>query len=353
MTGISASSYRYFGRTGVQVSPIALGAMNFGDWANNDPDQGIRIVRESLDSGINIIDTADVYSQGASESIVGEALSGGRRDEVFLATKFHGPMGTAPNRKGNSRLWLMRAVEESLERLRTDHIDLYQIHKPEDVTDLEETLAALDDLVRSGKIRYYGTTTFEPHDLVEAQWISQRRRLHRPVSEQPPYSILVRGAERATLPLAQKHGLGVLTWSPLAGGWLSGRHEEGTPTPVSTRLGRQPHRHDPEITVNQRKRELAIELGNLAREAGIPLAQLSIAFVLQHPAVSSVLLGPRTLQQLHDLLPAVDLVLDDSLLDAIDEIVAPGENVSRADEGYVPSSLTNTLLRRRSVPRSA
>ncbi|MGW4123962.1 aldo/keto reductase [Nocardia sp. NPDC004711] len=339
-------SFRYLGRTGVLVSPLTLGAMNFGAWANGDHDDAVRIIHRALDSGINVIDTADVYSQGESEEIVGKALAG-RRDDVVLASKFHGQVGNSPNSRGNSRRWIVRAVEDSLRRLRTDHLDLYQAHRPDPDVPLEETLRALDDLVTAGKIRYHGTTTFEPHQLVEAQWIATDRNLRRPATEQPPYSILARAAERATLPLAEQYGLGVLTWSPLAGGWLSGRHRNGEPVAVSSRLARQPHRHDPALAANQRKREAVDNLAKLAAEAGISLIQLSLAFVLQHPAVSTVIIGPRTLEQLEDQLDAVDIRLSFEVLDRIDDIVAPGLTISAADEGYIPPSLTDPAQRRR------
>ncbi|WP_040801990.1 aldo/keto reductase [Nocardia higoensis] len=341
-------THRYLGRTGVLVSPLTLGAMNFGAWANNDHDEAARIIHRALDAGINVVDTADVYSQGENEEIVGKALLG-RRDEVVLASKFHGQIGTDPNTRGNSRRWIVRAVEDSLRRLQTDHLDLYQVHRPDPSVPLEETLRALDDLVAAGKIRYYGTTTFEPHQLVEAQWVAEDRNLQRPVSEQPPYSILARGAEKATLPIAQKYGLGVLTWSPLAGGWLSGRYRAGESAPESTRLRRQPHRHDPELAANQRKRAAAEELAKIADDAGLSLVHLSLAFVLQHPAVSSVIIGPRTLEHLESQLGAVDVRLDADLLDRIDAVVAPGVTISPADEGYLPPSLTDAATRRRTV----
>ncbi|MFD6399084.1 aldo/keto reductase [Nocardia sp. NPDC060249] len=339
---------RHLGRTGVLVSPLTLGAMNFGAWANPDHDDAATIIHRALDAGINVVDTADVYSQGENEQIVGKALRG-RRDEVVLASKFHGQIGTDPNHRGNSRRWIIRAVEDSLRRLDTDHLDLYQVHRPDPDVPLEETLRALDDLVRAGKIRYYGTTTFEPHQLVEAQWVAQDRNLARPVTEQPPYSILARGAERATLPIAERHGLGVLTWSPLAGGWLSGRYRAGETAPESSRLNRQPHRHDPELVANQRKRAAAEELAKLADEAGISLVHLSLAFVLQHPAVSTVIIGPRTLAHLETQLGAVDVRLSTEVLDRIDEIVAPGTTLSPADEGYLPPSLTDAVNRRRTT----
>ncbi|MGV9823269.1 aldo/keto reductase [Nocardia xishanensis] len=339
---------RYLGRTGVLVSPLTLGAMNFGAWANRDHDDAAKIIHRALDAGINVVDTADVYSQGESEEIVGRALRG-RRDEVVLASKFHGQIGTDPNHRGNSRRWIVRAVEDSLRRLGTDHLDLYQVHRPDPDTPIEETLRALDDLVRDGKIRYYGTTTFEPHQLVEAQWVAQDRNLRRPATEQPPYSILARGAERATLPIAQQYGLGVLTWSPLAGGWLSGRYRAGEQAPESIRLTRQPHRHDPDLTVNKRKRAAAEELAKLAEDAGLSLVHLSLAFILQHPAVSTVIIGPRTLDHLETQLGAVDVRLNTDVLDRIDEIVAPGTTLNPADEGYLPPSLSDPVTRRRTT----
>ncbi|MGX1809257.1 aldo/keto reductase [Nocardia sp. NPDC055321] len=339
---------RYLGRTGVLVSPLALGAMNFGAWANRDHDDAVRIVHRALEAGITVVDTADVYSQGENETIVGKALAG-RRDEVFLASKFHGQIGDDPNSQGNSRRWIIRAVEDSLRRLNTDHLDLYQVHRPDPEVPLEETLRALHDLVAAGKIRYYGTTTFEPHQLVTAQWVADDRDLQRPVTEQPPYSILARGAERATLPIAAKYGLGVLTWSPLAGGWLSGRYRPGAAAAESSRLTRQPHRHDPALAANQRKRAAAEQLAVLADEAGLTLVQLALAFVLQHPAVSSVLIGPRTLDQLETQLDAVTVRLGADVLDRIDEIVAPGVTISPADEGYLPPSLTDSRTRRRTL----
>ncbi|MET8649366.1 aldo/keto reductase [Nocardia aurea] len=339
-------THRYLGRTGVLVSPLTLGAMNFGAWANRDHDDATRIIHRALDAGINVVDTADVYSQGENEEIVGKALAG-RRSEVVLASKFHGQIGTDPNTRGNSRRWIVRAVEDSLRRLGTDHLDLYQVHRPDPEVPIEETLRALDDLVTAGKIRYYGTTTFEPHQLVEAQWVAQDRNLNRPVTEQPPYSILARGAERATLPIAQQYGLGVLTWSPLAGGWLSGRYRAGEAATESSRIDRQPHRHDPELAANQRKRAAAEELAKLADDAGLTLVHLALAFVLQHPAVSTVIIGPRTLDHLETQLGSVDVRLDAEILDRIDQIVAPGVTISPADEGYLPPSLTDAATRRR------
>ena len=328
-------SYRTLGRTGVKISPLTLGAMNFGSRAVDDTDEAVRIIHRALDAGINIIDTADSYSQGESEIIVGKAVKG-RRDEVIIATKFHSQWSDGINTRGSSRRWIQQAVENSLRRLNVDHIDIYQQHKPDPEVDIAETVGALDDLVRQGKIRYYGTTTNEPHLLVEAQWAAARDGRSRPATEQTPYSILARGAERATLPVAGRYGLGVLTWSPLAGGWLSGRHVPGSEAPPSARAARQPARHDPDLPINRVKREKAIRLGELAAEAGLTLPQLAVAFVLEHPEVDSVIIGPRTYEHLEPLLDVPGITLDEAVLDAIDEIVPPGVTLNRADEGWLP-----------------
>lgn len=347
-------SYRTLGKTGVKVSPLTLGAMNFGERANGDHADAIAIIHRALDAGINIIDTADSYSQGESEIIVGKAIQG-RRDDVIVATKFHSQWSDGINTRGSSRRWIFAEVENSLRRLGTDWIDLYQQHKPDPEVDIEETVGALDDLVRQGKIRYYGTTTNEAHLLVEAQWAATRTGRSKPATEQAPYSILARGAERAVFPVAQKFALGVLTWSPLAGGWLSGRHVAGSEAPPSARAARIPARHDPTLPINRTKRELAIRLADVAAEAGLTLPELAVAFVLRHPAVSSVLVGPRTHQHLESLLHVPDIHLEDSVLDAIDEIVPPGVTINRADEGWLPPWLDSRdpAGRRRPAPRRA
>ncbi|MET8650137.1 MULTISPECIES: aldo/keto reductase [Nocardia] len=339
-------SYRTLGRTGVKVSPLTLGAMNFGSRATGDHDEAIRIIHRAFDAGINIVDTADSYSQGESETIVGKALKG-HRDNIVVATKFHSQWGDGVNTRGSSRRWIFQEVENSLRRLDIDYIDLYQQHKPDPEVDIAETVGALDDLVRQGKIRYYGTTTNEPHLLVEAQWAATRDGRSRPATEQAPYSILARGVERATLPIAGKYGLGVLTWSPLAGGWLSGRHVEGSEAGPSARAARQPDRHDPDLPINRTKRDIAIRLGELARQAGLSLPELAVAFVLNHPDVDSVIVGPRTFDHLESLLGVPDIVLDESVLDAIDEIVPPGVTLNRADEGWLPPWLKNEPASRR------
>jgi aryl-alcohol dehydrogenase-like predicted oxidoreductase len=330
----------------VQVSPLCLGAMMFGAWGNPDHDESIRIIHRALDAGINFIDTADVYSRGESEEIVAKALSGGRRDDVVLATKFHGVMGDDPNHQGNSRRWIVRAVEDSLRRLKTDHIDLYQVHRPDDDTDVEETLSALTDLVHQGKIRYAGSSTFPASNIVEAQWVARQRNLERFKCEQPPYSILVRGVEADVLPTIERHGMGAIVWSPLAGGWLSGRYRKDADLPTSSRADRLPQRFDLSIGGNQRKLEAADALGQLADEAGIPLVELALAWAINHPAVTSAIIGPRTMEHLESQLPAADLELDDELLDRIDAIVPPGVNLNPADSGYANPALEPGARRR-------
>ena len=337
--------HRSLGRTGVQVSPLCLGTMMFGAWGNRDHDDGIRIIHAALDAGINFIDTADVYARGESEEIVGKALAD-RRDDVVLATKVHGPMGEDPNQFGNSRRWTIREVEDSLRRLKTDWIDLYQIHRPEPDTDIDETLGALTDLVRQGKVRSIGSSTFPPSQIVEAQWVARDRGRERFVCEQPPYSLLVRGIEADVLPTCARYGMGVIPWSPLAGGWLSGRWRKGADTPQSTRAERMPARYDLDNPANQRKLEAADALGRLADEAGMTLIQMAIAFVINHPAVTAAIIGPRTMEQLESQLGAEEVVLDDALLDRIDEIVAPGSNLNVADAGWQNPALRPEARRR-------
>ncbi|MBC9824168.1 aldo/keto reductase [Terrabacter sp. MAHUQ-38] len=341
------TDHRTLGRTGVKVSPLTLGAMNFGAQGNPDHDESIRIIHAALDAGINVIDTADVYSQGESEVIVGKALADGRRDDVVLATKVHGRLGDDVNRFGNSRRWIIREVEDSLRRLQTDWIDLYQVHRPEPDTDIDETLGALSDLVHQGKVRYIGTSTFQPSQIVEAQHVALTRNRERPVTEQPPYSILARGVEREVLPVAQRHGLGILPWSPLAGGWLAGGHRRGEAAPPSRRAQRNPGRHDPTLPANARKLEAVHALHDLAEDAGLSLVHLSLAFVLEHPAVTSAIIGPRTLEHLESALGADKITLDPYILDRIDEIVPPGVTLNDADNGYQPPAITDAGLRRR------
>jgi aryl-alcohol dehydrogenase-like predicted oxidoreductase len=338
--------HRRLGGTGVQVSPLCLGAMMFGPWGEPNLDAGVRIVHRALDAGINFIDTADVYSRGESEEIVGKALQGGRRENVVLATKFHGAMGDDPNQAGNSRRWIMREVEASLKRLQTDWIDLYQVHRWDPWTDHEETLGALSDLVAQGKVRYIGSSTYPAKEIVNAQWIARDRHLQRFVSEQPPYSILARGIEADVLPSCQDFGMGVIAWSPLAGGWLSGRWRMGAEDLTSHRATRMPQRYDLSIAANQAKLEAADALARLAEEAGISLIHLALGFVISHPAVTAAIIGPRTIEQLESQLGAADLQLDSALLDRIDQIIPPGATVNPADSGWTNPALAATARRR-------
>jgi aryl-alcohol dehydrogenase-like predicted oxidoreductase len=348
--------YRALGRTGIHLSPLCLGAMMFGAWGEPDHDTSIRIIHRALDAGINVIDTADVYSQGESEVIVGKALAGGRRDDVILATKFHGPMdarmgqpGGDPNRRGNSRRWIVCELENSLRRLDTDWIDLYQAHRPDPDTDIEETLTALTDLRRAGKIRAFGCSTFPAHQVVESHWVAERRGLGRFVTEQPPYSLLARRVEADLLPVAQRYGMGVLPWSPLAGGWLTGRYRKGQEPPTSHRAERMPARYDLSDPANRRKLEAADAFAVLADKAGLSLIHLALAFVLRHPAVTSPIIGPRTMEQLESQLGAAEVTLPTDVLDEIDQIVPPGVTLSRSDEGYSAPELRDARLRRRPV----
>jgi aryl-alcohol dehydrogenase-like predicted oxidoreductase len=343
--------YRTLGTTGVRVSTHCLGAMMFGSWGNTDVDACVRMVHEAIDAGINFVDTADVYSAGESEQIVAKALAE-RRDEVVLASKVHGRMGPGQNDEGNSRLWITREVESSLRRLGTDHIDLYQIHRPEPETAIEETLGALTDLQRAGKIRYFGSSTFPGWQLEEAAWVAERNGLSRFRTEQPPYSIFVRQIEMDVLPVAQRLGMGVLVWSPLCRGWLTGRYRreafDRSPEARAARVGGrgmgwQFDESRPEI---QRKLDLVEELAKLAAEAGVTMTHMAIAFTLAHPGVTSAIIGPRTPEQLADLLAGADVRLEPAILDAIDELVAPGTLVDENDRGFDPWWLEADARRR-------
>jgi aryl-alcohol dehydrogenase-like predicted oxidoreductase len=338
-------NYRPLGRTGLKVSPLCLGAMMFGAWGNRDHDDSVSIIHAALDAGINFIDTADVYSAGESETIVAQAIKG-RRDELVVATKFHGRMGEDPNMAGNTRRWILRACEGSLRRLQTDYLDLYQAHRPEPDTDIDETLGALSDLVHQGKVRYLGTSTFPGSAIVEAQWVAERRHRERFVCEQPPYSILVRGVEAEILPVCQQYGLGVIPWSPLAGGWLSGKWRLGREDLSSQRAARVPGRYELSRPENQRKLEAADALAQLAEGSGMSLVHLGLAFVLNHPAVTSAIIGPRTREHLDSQLGATDVRLSEEILDRIDDIVPPGTNFSSADAGYEPPSIGQAWRRR-------
>ncbi|HTT29834.1 MAG TPA: aldo/keto reductase [Solirubrobacteraceae bacterium] len=339
-------NYRTLGSTGVKVSPLCLGAMMFGAWGNPDHDDSIRIIHRALDAGINFIDTADVYSRGESEEIVGKALAGGKRDNVVLATKVHGTMGDDPNEFGNTRRWITREIDNSLRRLGTDWIDLYQIHRPEEDTDIDETLGALTDLVRAGKVRYIGSSTFPASQIVEAQWVAERRGRERFVCEQPPYSILVRGVENDVLPTCRRHGMGVIPWSPLAGGWLTGRYRKGQDLPETHRAQRIPVRYDMSLPGNQLKLDAADALAGVADEAGLSLIEMALGFVLTHPAVTAAIIGPRTMEQLESQLAAGDVALSPEVLDRIDEIVPPGINLNPADGGWQNPALAPDARRR-------
>jgi aryl-alcohol dehydrogenase-like predicted oxidoreductase len=330
--------YRTLGRTGIKVSPYALGALALGTSVGNpDHDDSARIIHKALDAGINFIDTSDTY--GESEVAVGKALKG-RRDSVVLATKFSRPIGDDPNHQGASRRWIMTAVENSLRRLQTDYIDLYQVHRPDPDTDIEETLSALSDLIHSGKVRAVGTSAMPASNIIEAQWTAERRGLERFRTEQPPYSILSRGIEREVLPIAQRYGMGILVWGPLGQGMLTGRVRKGQQTDL-----RRAHifRH-----LNDERRIDAVEqLIPLAEKAGLPMTHLALAFAIAHPGVTSAIIGPHTMEQLDDLLAGADVTLTDEILDQIDEIVPPGTDVGTLDQAYLPPALLNSSLRRR------
>jgi aryl-alcohol dehydrogenase-like predicted oxidoreductase len=345
--------YRVLGGTGIEVSAQCLGTMMFGAIGNPDHDDCVRITHAALDAGINFVDTADMYGAGESEEIVGKALRG-RRDDVVLATKVHFPMGDGPNRGGNSRRWITYEVEQSLRRLGTDWIDLYQIHRPDQTTDIEETLGALTDLVHAGKIRAFGCSSFPAQDIVAAHWAAERHGLLRFRSEQPPYSILARGIERALLPTCQRYGMGVLTWSPLGWGFLTGRYRKGQPVDLTSgRAALNNGRFDPSLPVNARKLELVEDLVELASGIGVSLPELAIAFPVAHPAVTSVIIGPRTMDQLTSALKAAEVTLEDATLDRIDEIVPPGTDVYRADGAWQPPSIAEATLRRLPVDERA
>jgi len=340
--------YRTLGRTGIKVSPYCLGAMMFGAAGNPDHDDSIRIIHKALDAGINFIDTADLYSHGESEEIVGKALKG-RRDSVVLATKARMAMGhdtggatdADPNRQGASRRWLVRALDDSLRRLQTDHVDLFQIHRPDPDTDIEETLSVLSDLVHAGKVRAIGTSSLPASDIVEAQWVAERRGLQRFRTEQPPYSILNRGIEREVLPVCERYGMGTLVWSPLAGGLLTGRYRKGQQ--ASTYRSRYGFRH-----LSDERRLGAVEqLIPLAQDNGMSLTHMAMAFAIAHPGVTSAIIGPRTMEHLDDTLAGAKTTLTDEILDRIDEIVPPGTDVGTLDMAYNPPVIGLPRLRRR------
>lgn len=334
--------YRVLGRTGLRVSRFGLGTMVFGSWGNRDRASCVGLIKTAITSGINLVDTADIYGEGESEEIVGEALVG-MRDEVILATKFDNPMGPGINQRGSSRRWMVQALDASLKRLRTDWIDLYQVHRPDPATDPEELVEAMTDMVRAGKIRYWGTSNFAAEDIVELSLTARHRSAIRPHSEQSPYSILCRAIERDVLGVCQRHGLGVLVWSPLSGGWLTGKYEVGEPAPTGSRGQTHPDHFD---GGNPDKFEVVAQLAVVAKEAGLTLTNLSLAWAVEHPAVSAALLGPRTESQLLSLLEADVIELDDATLDAVDRVVRPGVNINPADTGAVLPGLAPEARRR-------
>ncbi|MGH8994923.1 MAG: aldo/keto reductase [Acidimicrobiales bacterium] len=338
--------YRTLGRTGIQVSSLCLGTMMFGKWGNPDEKECGRIVDVALAAGVNFVDTADMYDDGVSEEILGAALVG-RRDDVVLATKFHNPMGVDPNHRGNSRRWVTTAVEDSLRRLQTDWIDLYQVHRPDPHTDIDETLGALSDLVHAGKVRAIGTSTFPAELLVEGAYVAERRGRERFATEQPPYSIFARGIERDVLPTVERLGLGVLVWAPLNGGWLSGKYRKGAAAPAGSRALRQADHFDWDTPQAAHKLDVVEGLVRLADEVGSSLPRLAVAFTLAHRAITSAIVGPRTSEQLESMLGAEAVRLDDAALDRIDELVPPGTNLNEDNAGYVPPALLDARLRRR------
>ncbi|MGW6011366.1 aldo/keto reductase [Streptomyces sp. NPDC055210] len=337
--------YRTLGRTGVQVSSLALGAMNFGRIGRTTQEEATAIVDAALEGGVNVIDTADAYSAGESEELVGKAIAG-RRDDIVLATKAYLPMGDERNHRGGSRRWLVTALDDSLRRLGVDHVDLYQVHRWDPATSDEETLSALTDLQRAGKIRYFGSSTFPAYRIVQAQWAAREHHLGRYVTEQPAYSILQRGIETHVLPVTEEYGLGVLAWSPLASGWLSGAIREGREV-TTNRSAFMPQRFDTAVPSNRAKLDAVEQLARVADEAGLTLIQLALGFVTVHPAVTSALIGPRTLDHLHTQLAAADTVLSPDVLDAIDTIVPPGTDLAPDEKNDTPPSLLDPALRRR------
>jgi aryl-alcohol dehydrogenase-like predicted oxidoreductase len=337
--------YRTLGRTGVQVSTLVLGAMNFGAIGRTTQEQATAIVDAAIEAGINLIDTADAYSGGHSEEMVGKAIAG-RRDDLVLATKAFLPMGEERNRRGSSRRWLVSALDDSLRRLGVDHVDLYQVHRWDPTTSDDETLSALADLQRAGKIRYYGSSTFPAYRIVEAQWAAREHHLRPYVTEQPPYSVLQRGIEADVLPVTQQYGLGVLVWSPLASGWLSGAVRAGQE--ISTnRSTMRPQMFDMDVASNRAKLDAVEQLVAIADEAGLTLIQLALGFATAHPGVTAAIVGPRTPEHLAAQLAAADTVLPGDVLDAIDAIVAPGVDIAADEKHDTPPALLDPSLRRR------
>jgi len=317
--------YRSLGRTGVMVSPLCLGAMNFP--SPTPEDESVAMILHALDSGINFIDTANVYNSGESERVVGKTLKeSGRRGEVVLATKVHGRMGDRPNDSGNSRFHILQSCEDSLRRLQTDHIDLYQLHRPSLTIPQDETLRAFDDLVTSGKVRYVGCSTHPAWMVMEALSISERLGLARYISEQPPYNLLDRRIENELVPLAQKHGLGLLPWSPLAGGILAGRYLNQEGYPEGSRAARSGAMFTDRVT--QKGNAVAARLSVMAKERGLTISQLALLWVKDQPGITSPIIGPRTMAHLDDAIGILDKNLADADRPLFDELVHPGNVVA-------------------------
>ncbi len=344
--------YRMLGSTGVEVSGFCLGAMMFGAWGNPDHDDCVELIGRAADAGINFIDTADVYGQGESEEIVGKAIAG-RRDEFVIATKCHQQMGEDRNSRGGSRRWVTRAVDDSLRRLGTDRIDLFQIHRMPWGTDIDETLGALSDMVRRGKVINIGSSTFPADQIVEAQWVAERRGRERFVCEQPQYSLFARSAEVAVLPTCERYTMGVIPWSPLSGGWLTGKYRRGEAAPSGSRFSGGSGPGFGRSVTDDRNAEVRFDLverlETIAGEAALSMTQLALGFVDAHPAITATIIGPKTVEQLDELLLAADVVLDNDVLDAIDGVVKPGHDVPGVIHQDGNPALSNTRLRRRVV----
>jgi aryl-alcohol dehydrogenase-like predicted oxidoreductase len=338
--------YRSLGGTGMQVSAICLGTMAFGG-GNEDPEDCARMVHAAIDGGINFMDTADRYSNSRSEEILGKALVG-HRDEVVLATKFGLPAGPGINERGGSRRWINRAIEASLRRLNTDYVDLYQLHSPDFSADLDETLGALSDLVHAGKVRALGASNTPPERIVESQWVAERRGHVRFRCEQPQYSLFVRFAEASVFPTLERYGMGAIVWSPLNGSWLTGRYlNDEDVRASSSRAKRSPYRFDLTQPGNQQKYQLLAELSRIAADAGTTVTRLGLAFTLAHPAVTAAIIGPRTFEQVQDLIEGATVELDDAVLDRLDELVPPGSVVNPEDARIVSEGLVEGAARRR------
>ena len=324
--------YRQLGSSGMRVSALALGTMMFGKWGNPDEQECISMVESALSAGVTLFDTADIYDFGQSEEILGRALIG-RRDSVVLATKVGNAMSDDPRQRGLSRRWVLQSCDASLRRLGTDHIDLYQMHRPDPDTPIDETLLAFDELIQAGKIRAVGTSTFSASQLGETRSRARHVGATVPCSEQPPYSLLVRNIEGDVLPWCLEHDVGVLAWAPLNGGWLTGKYQSGSIDDAS-RAAREPDHFDHrDVAIRAQKRELVDGLNQVAEEAGLTLIQLALGFVLAHPAISAALIGPRTPQQLGQLLAAADAKLSNDVLAAVDTVVAAGVTVNPVDDG--------------------